>query len=95
MQQLHSVQRWLSSQTTWGVQDNFSDVRVLRKLNKLYDRASTIGEMVIAILLLGLIAACAWLLTQTSFEDVIFWDATEHVCVLDSEAGKITYAIGN
>ena len=92
---LHSVQQWLTGQTTWGVADSGSDVRTLRRLNKLYDRLSVIGEITVAFLLVGLVCSCAWLLTQTSFEDVIFWDSTDHICVLDSRTGEIRYATGN
>ena len=93
--QLHSVQGWLTSQTSSGIADSGSDVRTLRRLNKLYDRLSTIGEITVAALLVGLLCACAWLLTRTSYEDVIFWDSTEHICVLDSRTGEIRYATGN
>ena len=92
---LHSIQQWLTSQTTWGVADSGSDVRTLRRLNKLYDRLSVIGEITVAFLLVGLVCSCTWLLTQTSFEDVIFWDSTDHICVLDSRTGEIRYATGN
>ena len=81
---LHNVQQWLTGQTTWGVIDSGSDVRTLRRLNKLYDRLSVIGEITVAVMLVGLVCASAWLLTQTSFEDVIFFDSTDHICVLDS-----------
>ncbi len=93
--QLHSVQGWLTSQTSWGIADSGSDVRTLRRLNKLYDRLSVIGEITVALLLVGLVCACAWLLTRTSYEDVIFWDSTDHICVLDSRTGEIRYATGN
>lgn len=89
--QLHSVQGWLSGRTTWGVADRSSDVRTLRRLNKLYDRAAVIGEVAIVLLVVGLMGSSAWLLTRTSYEDVIFWDATDHICVLDSRTGEIRY----
>ena len=92
---LHNVQQWLTGQTTWGVIDSGSDVRTLRRLNKLYDRLSVIGEITVAVMLGGLVCASAWLLTQTSFEDVIFFDSTDHICVLDSRTGEIRYATGN
>lgn len=92
---LHSVQQWLTGQTSWGVvADSSSDVRTLRRLNKLYDRLSVIGEITVAVLLVGLVCSSAWLLTKTSFEDVIFWDSTDHICVLDSRTGEIRYAAG-
>ena len=93
--ELHSVQSWLTSRTTWGVDSGSSDVRTLRRLNKLYDRLSVIGEITTAVLLVGLVCACSWLLTRTSYEDVIFWDSTDHICVLDSRTGEIRYATGN
>lgn len=93
--QLHSVLGWLSSRSTWGVADNDSDVRTLRRLNRLYDRLSVIGEITVAVMLVGLVCSCAWLLTRTSYEDVIFWDSTDHICVLDSRTGEIRYATGN
>lgn len=93
--QLHSVLGWLSSRSTWGVADSSSDVRTLRRLNRLYDRLSVIGEITVAVMLVGLVCSCAWLLTRTSYEDVIFWDSTDHICVLDSRTGEIRYATGN
>lgn len=93
--QLHSVLGWLSSRSTWGVTDSSSDVRTLRRLNTLYDRFSVIGEITIWIMLVGLVCSCAWLLTHTSYEDVIFWDSTDHICVLDSQTGEIRHATGN
>lgn len=88
---LHSVQGWLTGRTTWGVADSHADVRTLRRLNRLYDRSAVMGEVAVVILLLGLIGSCAWLMTKTSFEDVIFWDATDHICVFDSATGEIRY----
>lgn len=88
---LHSIQGWLTSQTSWGVTEKRADVRTLRRLNQLYDRAAVIGEISIAVLLVGLVCASAWLLLRTSYEDIIFWDATEHICVLDSKTGEISY----
>ncbi|MFA7531766.1 MAG: hypothetical protein WCY98_08805 [Castellaniella sp.] len=93
--QLHSVLGWLSSRSTWGVADSGSDVRTLRRLNRLYDRLSVIGEITVAVMLVGLVCSCAWLLMRTSYEDVIFWDSTDHICVLDSRTGEIRYATGN
>lgn len=93
--QIHSVQGWLTGLTSWGVPDNGSDVRTLRRLNKVYDRAAVIGEIVVAVSLVGFLVACGWLLLETSFEDVIFWDSTDHICVLDSRTGEIRYAKQN
>ena len=93
--QLHSVQGWLTSQTSWGIADSGSDVRTLRRLNKLYDRLSVIGEITVALLLVCLVCACAWLLTRTSYEDVIFWDSTDHHCVVVSLTGDIRYSTVN
>ena len=88
---LHSVRGWLSGQTSWGVSDGSSDVRTLRRLNRFHDRAAVYGEVAVVVLVLGLMGSCAWLLTETSYEDVIFWDATDHICVLDSRTGEIRY----
>lgn len=90
--QIHNIQGWLTSQTTWGISSNNSDVRTLRTLNKLYQKLSTIGEVAVITLLVGVMCACAWLITRTSYEDVIFWDETDHICLLDSSTGKIRYA---
>lgn len=90
--QLHSVQDWLTSRTSWGSPDNGSDVRTLRQLNKLYDKSALVGEIACVLFLVGLVLCVAWLLTETSYEDVIFWDSTDHICVLDSGTGEIRYA---
>jgi len=91
MMKAHSVQQWLTKQTTWGVEDNSTDVRTLRHLNAVYDRMAIVGEITVVSLLVGVLCTCAWLMTRTSFEDAIFWDATEHICVYDSESGNIVY----
>ena len=91
---LHSVQGWLGGRSSWGSSDRVSDVRTLRRLNGLYDRLALVGEALVAMLLVGLVCACGWLLFRTSFEDVIFWDSTDHICVLDSRTGEIRYAAG-
>lgn len=92
--QLPSVSDWLGARSTWGQSDDRADVRTLRRLNKAYDRLAVIGEVAGVLLLVGLCCACAWLLTKTSFEDVVFWDGTDHVCVLDSRSGVIGYVDG-
>ncbi len=92
---LHSIQGWLTSRSSWGRSDDGSDVRTLRRLNKFYDRLAVIGEALIAAFLVGIACASFWLLTRTSFEDVIFWDSTDHICILNSKTGEIEYAAGN
>ena len=91
---LHNIQDWLSGRSSWGASEKSSDVPTLRRLKKIYDSFAVIGEIAVFVLFIGLVCACTWLLTKTSFEDVIFWDSTSHICVYDSSSGEIVYVGG-
>lgn len=85
---------WLSGRSTWGASERIADVRTLRRTNRVYDRAAAIGEALLWVLALGFIVVLAVLVLRTSFEDVIFWDSTDHICVYDSNTGVIRYVDG-
>lgn len=89
-----SVSDWLGGGSTWGKADRYADPRVLRRLRRVYDGLSLLGEALIAIFLIGFVAFLVWLATEASFEDVIFWDGTDHICVLDSKTGEVRYVDG-
>lgn len=91
---LPSASDWLGGRSTWGASERIADVRTLRRTNKVYDRASAFGEAWLWVLTLGFIAAVVVLVWRTSFEDVVFWDSTDHICVYDSKAGVIRYVNG-
>lgn len=91
---LPTVSDWLGGGTTWGRADQFADTRSLRRLNLLYDRMALVGEGLSALFLVGFVSIGVYLLTTKSFEDVIFWDGTDHVCVYDSKSGVVEYVDG-
>ena len=91
---LPTASDWLRGGTTWGQPDQLADTRTLRRLAFLYDRAAVVGEVLIAFFLLGALAMGIYRVTKKSFEDVIFWDGTDHICVYDSKSGVVNYVDG-
>lgn len=76
--------------TSWGRQERDVDVRTLRRYQTVLSKLGAIGEGLVFILLIAVGCASIWLVTQVNFEDVIFYDGTDSICVLDGKTGKIT-----
>lgn len=79
-----------SPTTSWGKQDRDVDVRALRRYQTMLSRIALLGEIFVFVLLVGVASASIWLVTQTNFENVIFYDGTDSTCVLNGKTGEIS-----
>lgn len=75
--------------SSWGKRDADVDVRSLRRHLAVLSHIASVGEVLVLALLVGIFAGAAWLLTQTNFENVIFYDGTDMTCVLNGKTGEI------
>ncbi len=78
-----------SAPSSWGHHDAEIDVKALRRYNAILALMSSIGEWCVFSLLIGLIVGAGWLITQTNFENVIFYDGTDMTCVFNGSNGEI------
>jgi len=75
--------------SSWGKPDEWVDVRALRRYQTVLSRIAYAGEVLVFVLLVGVLVGTI-LLSQTNFENVIFYDnGTEVVCILDGRTGEI------
>lgn len=79
--------QWATS--SWGKHDAGVDVRAMRRYQGILSSIASAGEALIFVLLAGILAGLVWLLTQTNFENVIFYDGTDMACVLNGKTGEI------
>lgn len=76
--------------TSWGKQATEVDVRALRRYQTILSRFGSIGEVLVFILLVAVAGSTIWLVTQTNFENVIFYDGTDAICVFNGKTGEIS-----
>lgn len=76
--------------TSWGKQAKEVDVRALRRYQTILSRVGSIGEVLVFILLVAVAGSTIWLVTQTNFENVIFYDGTDAMCVFNGKTGEIS-----
>jgi len=75
--------------TSWGTPDIDVDVRALRRYHNLLEQTAAIGEVLFFALLAGIVGASFYLLNETNFENTIFYDGTDVVCIYDGRTGEI------
>ncbi|MGX2038534.1 hypothetical protein ACWJKU_00160 (plasmid) [Methylocaldum sp. MU1018] len=75
--------------SSWGKHDAEVDVRALRRYQAILSRIASVGEVLVFVLLVGILAGAVWLFTQTNFENVIFYDGTDMTCVFNGKTGEI------
>ena len=76
--------------TSWGSGAGEDvDVRALRLYNRLLGVLLDIGEWACISLLPCVAVAAIWLVTQTNFENVVFYDGTDSICIYDGTTGEI------
>ena len=79
-----------STTTSWGSGTGDDvDVRALRRYNRMLGVMLDIGEWACLALLPCVAVAAIWLVTQTNFENVLFYDGTASVCIYDGTTGEI------
>ncbi len=76
--------------SSWGRPDRDVDVRALRRYQDILSRIAAVGEVLVLVLLMGILAGAIWLFTQTNFENVIFYDGTDMTCVFNGKTGEIS-----
>lgn len=75
--------------SSWGRRDAEVDVRALRRYQAILSRIASVGEVLVFLLLVGILVGVIWLFTQTNFENVIFYDGTDMICVFNGKTGEI------
>ncbi|WP_024717373.1 hypothetical protein [Pseudomonas putida] len=76
--------------TSWGSGAGEDvDVLALRRYNRLLGVLLDIGEWACIGLLPCVAVAAIWLVTQTNFENVVFYDGTDSICIYDGTTGEI------
>ena len=79
-----------SISTSWGSSSGEDvDVRALRRYNRLLGVLLNVGEWICMGLLPFVAVAALWLVTQTNFENVVFYDGTDSICIYDGTTGEI------
>ena len=86
----HSIQ----GHTSWGVPDDEVSIGTLRRLNAVYALFGAVCEALAVVGTIAFVVIAAHMLFNTSFEDVAFFDGTDHLCVFDSATGSIRYVDG-
>lgn len=81
-----------STTSSWGRSSQELDVRALRRYNRFLAALSSIAEWLVILLIPILLVAVIVLLTRTNFENAIFYDGTDMICVYDGATGEIRYA---
>jgi hypothetical protein len=76
--------------TSWGKPEIEVDVRALRRYHSILSMIGSIGETLVFVLLAAVAASSIWLVTQTNFENVIFYDGTDATCVFNGKTGEIS-----
>lgn len=80
-----------STTTSWGDGSSDLDVRALRRYNRFLAACSDIAEWLAISLIPAILVGVVWLVMFTNFENVIFYDGTDMICVYNGETGEIRY----
>lgn len=80
-----------STTTSWGDTSRKVDVRALRRYNRFLAAACGIAEWLAIALIPLTLAGVVWLVMFTNFENVIFYDGTDMICVYNGDTGEIRY----
>jgi hypothetical protein len=83
------VDTQILAQGTWGCRPAPEDVRALRRYNLLLRHLGQAGEWTVAVLFVAVLATYLGFLGTGDFTDVVFWDGTNHACVLIGNTGAI------
>ncbi|UXI68338.1 hypothetical protein [Tahibacter amnicola] len=81
----------IDSDTTWGRRSSRyeTDVRALRRYNRLLAKTARAGEVAVFIMLVTAVGGVAKVLWGTNFENGIVLDGTTNVCFYDGNTGQI------
>jgi hypothetical protein len=75
--------------STWGTKGERADVRALRRYASWQALLLNVGEWIAIVQVLLVIVAIGCAFAFLNFENVIFNDGTDTVCVLDGGTGVI------
>lgn len=79
----------VEANSSWGKKSHDTDVRTMRIYNRILKTLCSVGEVAsIAICALA-VGLTIKLLFFTNFENVRFYDGTDHVCIFNGETGEI------
>jgi hypothetical protein len=76
-------------ETDWGKQPRFDDVRAFHQYNRFLRRGVLVGELLVCALVVVTVSTFLGFLYSGNFENLIFWDGTDHACILDGNTGQI------
>jgi hypothetical protein len=77
-------------ETDWGKRPQFDDVRAFRRYNTILRHLARAGEILVCGLVLAVMSTFLGFLYAGNFENLIFWDGTEHACLMDGATGYIS-----
>jgi hypothetical protein len=77
------------SLSSWGCRPELDDVRAFRCYNILLRHLAQAGQFAVFVLTIAVASTFIGFLYAGNFENVIFWDGTDHTCVLDGNTGHI------
>jgi len=80
-----------STQTSWGKGSGHLDVRALRRYNRILAALSSVAEWLAMALIPAILVGVIWLVFYTNFENAIFYDGTDMICVFNGDTGEIRY----
>jgi hypothetical protein len=69
--------------TTWSRSNDYIDVKTLKRYQSLLRTLLAVGEGLVLFLTLAVLIGSVWTLSSTNFENVIFYDGRDRVCVYD------------
>lgn len=75
--------------TSWGAGTSELDVRALRRYNRFLAFCSNTAEWLAMALIPVIFGGVIWLVLFTNFENAIFYDGTDLVCIYNGETGEI------
>ncbi|MDB6013645.1 MAG: hypothetical protein JWL65_5895 [Gammaproteobacteria bacterium] len=76
-------------ETDWGKKPQFDDVRAFRRYNTFLRDFARAGEVLVCVLVVAVMGTFIGFLYGGNFENLIFWDGTDHACILDGGTGHI------
>jgi hypothetical protein len=69
--------------TTWSRSDDYIDVKTLKRYQSLLRTLLAVGEGLVLCLTLAVLVGSVWTLAAMNWENVIFFDGRDRVCVYD------------
>ena len=87
VEEIEEVSSFSVPSTSWGEYEFIDDIETLEKYRQFLVSLNNAGTWVIYLLAAVVCALSIYIVTETEFEKIIFYDGSEATCVLDSKTG--------